>query len=93
MSDSTSGKWATSMKAVGAVLLLMVLVGLPLYLLILPACQSVEDARLPELVAQWEKIEALSQFDDPASLLPLLEDLVALARKARKANALLHCWS
>ena len=45
------------------------------------------------LVAQWEKIEALGQFDDPASLLPLLEDLVALARKAREANALLYCWS
>jgi len=54
---------------------------------------SVEHARLPELVARWEKIEVFSQFDDPSSLLPLLEDLVDLARKARKANAQLYCWS
>src|SRR5262245_41354702 len=54
---------------------------------------SVEDARLPELVARWEKIEALSEFDDPSSLLPLLEELVDLARKARKANSQLYCWS
>ena len=57
------------------------------------ALASLEDARSPELVAQWEKIEALSQLDDPASLLPLLEDLVALARKARTADAKLYCWS
>jgi hypothetical protein len=54
---------------------------------------AVDDARLPALVAQWETLEALGQFDDPSSLLPLLEDLVALARKARGANAQLYCWS
>ena len=53
----------------------------------------VANARLPELAAQWARIEEMSSFWDESSLLELLEELVDLARNAQKAGDKLYCWS
>jgi hypothetical protein len=46
VSDSTTGKWAAQVKALWPVALMILLLAVSLYLLVLPACQSVEDASL-----------------------------------------------
>lgn len=68
-----------------------------------PWVEALEDATrdtlagavdLPELAARWLRIEEL---DWPGAsgdtLLPILTDLVALARDARAAGQHLYCWS
>ncbi|GHF85793.1 hypothetical protein GCM10018790_74110 [Kitasatospora xanthocidica] len=52
---------------------------------------GVPDERLPEVVAQW----ALAEEWDGANasdLLPLAEELIDLARRARAAGEQLYCW-
>lgn len=53
------------------------------------------DGWLPELAARWAQTDQLSRYGDVnrESLLPLVEDLVRLARRAREANEQLYCWS
>lgn len=54
---------------------------------------SVDDARMPDLAAQWAGIEefrGLLAIDDA---LPLTRDLIALARRARESGDQLYCWS
>jgi hypothetical protein len=56
---------------------------------------SVDDARVPELSARWGGIEELAWSgplpDD--QLAPVIEEIVALARRARDAHEDLYCWS
>lgn len=52
----------------------------------------VDDERLPDLAVQWARIEEMSRFGDVSSLLPLLKELVDLARKAHKDGDQLYCW-
>lgn len=54
-----------------------------------------DDARLSQLSVGWAQTEELRRFSDvnQDSLLPLVEDLVRLARRAREANEQLYCWS
>ncbi|MFE4977021.1 hypothetical protein ACFRAR_33565 [Kitasatospora sp. NPDC056651] len=55
------------------------------------ALAGVPDERIPEVVGQWAEAE---EWDgaDPADLLPLAEELIALARRARAAGERLYCW-
>ncbi|MFG2913396.1 hypothetical protein ACGF0D_10960 [Kitasatospora sp. NPDC048298] len=55
------------------------------------ALAGVPDDRIPEVVARWAEAE---EWDgaDPADLLPLAEELIALARRARAAGEQLYCW-
>ncbi|MFH8379328.1 hypothetical protein ACH4E7_00035 [Kitasatospora sp. NPDC018058] len=55
------------------------------------ALAGVPDARVPEAVAQWALAEEWGGAD-PADLLPLAEELIALARRARTAGERLYCW-
>ena len=54
---------------------------------------DVDDSRLPELAVRWASGAELSQYNDstPASILDLLVQLVALARRARDGGDLLYC--
>jgi hypothetical protein len=52
-----------------------------------------DDARLPELAEQWAKIEEFGRLVDARDLLPLIRELVDLARKARDNGEQLYCWS
>jgi hypothetical protein len=56
------------------------------------ALALVDEARLPELAAQWARIEEMSTLWDESDLLELLEGLVGLARDAQKAGDQLYCW-
>jgi hypothetical protein len=54
---------------------------------------SVDDARMPDIAAQWAEIEefrGLLQTDDA---LVLIRDLVGLARRAGEAGDRLYCWT
>jgi hypothetical protein len=57
------------------------------------ALASVDNARLPELAAQWARIEEMSSLWDEDSLLELLNELVDLASSAQKAGDQLYCRS
>jgi hypothetical protein len=52
----------------------------------------VDDARLPELAEQWARIEEFGRLVDARNLLPLIRELVDLARKARDNREQLYCW-
>jgi len=52
-----------------------------------------DDSRLPELADQWARIEEFRGSETGESLLPLLEELVELARKAQKSSEPLYCLS
>ncbi|MFJ4189712.1 hypothetical protein [Kitasatospora sp. NPDC089509] len=55
------------------------------------ALAGVADDRIPEAVRRWAEAE---EWDgaDPTDLLPLAEELIALARRARAAGERLYCW-
>ncbi|MEU4164515.1 hypothetical protein [Actinoplanes sp. NPDC026670] len=55
---------------------------------------AVDDDRIPELAARWVRIEEINwpgAADDV--LVPVVTDLVALARAAQAAGDHLYCWS
>lgn len=56
---------------------------------------DITDDQLPSLADEWGQIAELSYGADlpPDAMLPLLTDLVALARRAQAANEALYCWS
>lgn len=56
---------------------------------------TITDADLPDLAARWAHSEQLSQYGDstPDAILPLLTDLVELARRARDTDEMLYVWS
>jgi hypothetical protein len=56
------------------------------------ALALVDDARLPELAGQWATIEEFSRSVNGDSLMPLLKELVGLARRAQKNSEPLYCW-
>ncbi|BEL08034.1 hypothetical protein Q0Z83_062250 [Actinoplanes sichuanensis] len=54
---------------------------------------GVDDGRIPELAARWVRIEEIYRpgaADD--ELVPVVTDLVALARAARAGGEHLYCW-
>ncbi|MFE4397250.1 MULTISPECIES: hypothetical protein [Streptomycetaceae] len=55
------------------------------------ALAGVPDERVPEVVARWAEAEEWGGAD-PSDLLPLVEELIALARRARAAGEQLYCW-
>ncbi|MFF4379120.1 hypothetical protein [Kitasatospora sp. NPDC001547] len=55
------------------------------------ALAAVPDERVPEAVARWAEAEEWYGAD-PSDLLPLAEELIALARRARAAGERLYCW-
>ncbi|MER7754778.1 hypothetical protein [Kitasatospora sp. NPDC097643] len=55
------------------------------------ALAGVPDDLVPEAVARWARAEELGGVD-PEFLLPLAEELIALARRARAAGEQLYCW-
>lgn len=58
------------------------------------ALADIEDDRLTTLAAQWSEIEEFKTYSDtaPHSLLPLIEEFVSLARRARRDDQQLYCW-
>ncbi|MFJ9692855.1 hypothetical protein [Kitasatospora sp. NPDC101183] len=50
-----------------------------------------DEGRLPAAVEEWSRSEELDGAD-PSDLLPLAEELIALARRAREAGERLYCW-
>ncbi|WP_154814480.1 hypothetical protein [Actinophytocola xinjiangensis] len=56
---------------------------------------SIPDHELPGLATRWAHGENLSQYSDstPNTILPLVTNLVALARRARDTNQMLYVWS
>jgi hypothetical protein len=57
------------------------------------ALAGVGDDRIPELAARWVRIEEVRWPDAPDdALVPVVTDLVALARAARPAGQHLYCW-
>ncbi|MBV2152376.1 hypothetical protein [Kitasatospora sp. SUK 42] len=52
---------------------------------------QVPDERVPEAVARWAQAEECGAAD-PSDLLPVAEELIALARRARAAGERLYCW-
>ncbi|MET8543268.1 hypothetical protein ABZW03_21850 [Kitasatospora sp. NPDC004799] len=55
------------------------------------ALAGVPDERVPEAVARWAGAEEWHGAE-PSDLLPLAEELIALARRARAAGEQLYCW-
>jgi hypothetical protein len=55
---------------------------------------GIPDAELPEFAARWAQIEELSGYGDlpPDIMIPVLTELVALARRAEEVNDHLYCW-
>ncbi|MEU4366488.1 hypothetical protein [Micromonospora chersina] len=55
---------------------------------------SIDDAQAPELSARWGRIEELAWGGPPADdeMLPVIEQIAALARRARDAGENLYCW-
>jgi hypothetical protein len=58
------------------------------------ALADVEDDRLQALAARWSEIEELKIYSDtgPHDLLPLIEEFVGLARRAKEHDQQLYCW-
>src|SRR5204862_5793274 len=54
---------------------------------------DVEDSRVANLAEQWARIEEFGASTTGAELEPIVEDLIGLARRARKAGDHLYCWS
>ncbi|MEW2331255.1 hypothetical protein AB0880_26025 [Micromonospora chersina] len=55
---------------------------------------SIDDAQVRELSARWGRIEELAWGGPPADdeMLPVIEQIAALARRARDAGENLYCW-
>jgi len=51
------------------------------------------DVRLPEVADQWARIEEFRGTESGDSLLPLIKELVDLARRAQKNSEPLYCLS
>jgi hypothetical protein len=53
-----------------------------------------DDSRLPAVAERWAKIEEFSYFSsvDGGYTLSLVEELVGLARRAKKDDQMLYCW-
>jgi hypothetical protein len=58
------------------------------------ALAGIEDERLPTLAVQWSETEQFTRYRgvDPQDLLPLIEDFVGLARRAKDNDQMLYCW-
>ncbi|WP_405096594.1 hypothetical protein [Micromonospora sp. NBC_01412] len=52
---------------------------------------AVAEDRLPALADRWSRIEELS-WGEPAGMLPVLRQLVGLARRAQAGGQRLYCW-
>jgi hypothetical protein len=57
------------------------------------ALAMVDDARIPDLAAQWAQIEELGGALSADAAQSLIGDLVALARRTREARNRLYCWT
>ncbi|MGN9841486.1 hypothetical protein ACTMTI_25500 [Nonomuraea sp. H19] len=55
------------------------------------ALAQVDDSRLLEVARRWT-MEPLCPFREVDDLLDLVQELVALARRAKESNELLYCW-
>ncbi|MEU8244789.1 hypothetical protein [Nonomuraea sp. NPDC048916] len=55
------------------------------------ALAEVDDARLPEVARRWT-VEPLSSFHEGDDVVDLVNELVALARRAKESDQLLYCW-
>lgn len=55
------------------------------------ALAEVEDSRLLEVARRWT-MDPLCPFRDGDDVLDLVEELVALARRAKESDELLYCW-
>lgn len=55
---------------------------------------TIADAQMPELAARWGRIEELAWADPlpDGQMLPVIEEVVALAQRARDAGENLYCW-
>ncbi|TYB39590.1 hypothetical protein FXF50_04160 [Micromonospora sp. AP08] len=55
---------------------------------------SIDDAQVRELSARWGRIEELAWGGPPADdeMRPVIEQIAALARRARNAGDNLYCW-
>ncbi|GAA0826560.1 hypothetical protein ACFQVD_28030 [Streptosporangium amethystogenes subsp. fukuiense] len=53
-----------------------------------------DDSHLPAVAERWAKIEEFSHFTsvDVGYMLSLVEELVGLARRAKKDDQMLYCW-
>ncbi|MEO3798124.1 hypothetical protein ABGB14_48695 [Nonomuraea sp. B10E15] len=58
------------------------------------ALADVENDRLQVLAARWSEIEDFEIYSDtgPHDLLPLIEEFVGLARRAKEHDQQLYCW-
>jgi hypothetical protein len=56
------------------------------------AFAEVDDYALPSIAEQWARIEEFRGHMDAAHALDIIEDFVALARRARQADDRLYCW-
>ncbi|MDA0635465.1 hypothetical protein OUY22_18750 [Nonomuraea sp. MCN248] len=52
---------------------------------------EVDDARLPDVARRWMK-EELSNLGDVQEAFELVNEFVALARRAKESDQLLYCW-
>ncbi|MGI5284449.1 hypothetical protein ACQEVF_14045 [Nonomuraea polychroma] len=55
------------------------------------ALAQVDDSRLLEVAQRWT-MEPLCPFREVDDLLDLVQELVALARRAKESDELLYCW-
>lgn len=55
------------------------------------ALAEVDDSRLLEAARHWT-MDPLCPFSDGDDVLDLVEELVALARRAKESDELLYCW-
>jgi hypothetical protein len=54
---------------------------------------GIEDAQIPARADWWAEIEELAMDDaEPEALVPVLTELVELARRARTADDHVYCW-
>ncbi|GLY83786.1 hypothetical protein [Actinoallomurus iriomotensis] len=56
------------------------------------AFADADDHALPAIADQWTRIEEFGGHVDATSALRFVESLVALARRARRADDHLYCW-
>jgi hypothetical protein len=58
------------------------------------ALAEIEDDCLPLLAARWSEIEEFRRYSGMTQhdLLPLIEDFVGLARRAKDSHQMLYCW-
>jgi hypothetical protein len=57
------------------------------------AFADVDDYALPSIAGSWARIEEFDGHMDATLALDIVEDVVALARRARQAGDRLYCWT